>query len=252
MIVYKYMTNEGFKRFCQNPALKFSKISDFNDPFDAQFMGIDNFYKKLLYKSYVKKYLSMPCANFEDDFYRIVNEFNQEIDVLWKKLIDNYRVSCFTNYNKNMLMWSHYAENHKGVCIGIDLSSYKGLELERVSYKKPIIYPFFKKYFYIDGSPKRFTVNNKESFNKYSDKELKKYLWVKNSFWSYENEYRIILDKENISEDGLYKLNKSNVKEVIYGVNNTYFKSCYIPPFNEANFYKANKLMGKLKLDLLY
>ena len=46
----------------------------------------------------------------------------QEIDTLYSDK-NKYGISCFSkNYNE-ILMWSHYADNHNGICIEVEIDN---------------------------------------------------------------------------------------------------------------------------------
>src|SRR5579859_3391268 len=45
-----------------------------------------------------------------------------------------WRLLSLTKNSNNMLMWSHYANNHTGVAIGVSIDSGPDLEIERVDY----------------------------------------------------------------------------------------------------------------------
>ena len=114
-------------------------------------------------------------------------------------LMDRFRVLCMTSIYNNILMWSHYAENHKGYCYGYSFYAiveqilemkYKGLcVMGLVSYK--------------DKRPKQTSTSNSFSYS-----ELKFYInatFTKFRDWQYEKEFRFVLifgdDVEEDSRD---------------------------------------------------
>lgn len=58
----------------------------------------------------------------------------------WAEIVDqtnkNLRICCFSEFNDSLLMWSHYADEHKGVCIEYDFKE----EDEIRSFLQPIDY----------------------------------------------------------------------------------------------------------------
>jgi hypothetical protein len=76
-----------------------------------------------------------------------------------------------TPHSDNILMWSHYAENHRGVCLEFDASVRLFGSAMAVQYRKD--YP-------------SFTVNVQNA-----DGVLQTIL-TKSDVWSYENEFRIV------------------------------------------------------------
>lgn len=94
------------------------------------------------------------------------------------------RILCLSKNNDNILMWGHYAYNHKGFVIGFDRN-----------------YRFFKgafKVYYSDSIPKLgdgilydFLIQKNETLE-----ELRKIFLTKSKLWEYENEYRCAFDVE--------------------------------------------------------
>lgn len=54
-------------------------------------------------------------ANIEKDIRKITLDLTE--------LKDNLRVTCFSEDNKSILMWSHYANHHTGFCVEYDFKS---------------------------------------------------------------------------------------------------------------------------------
>ena len=56
-----------------------------------------------------------------------------------EKARKNRRIGSFTTNAANSVMWTHYADNHKGICIGMRTGSLSNLSAARqVIYKKTI------------------------------------------------------------------------------------------------------------------
>ena len=86
---------------------------------------------------------------------------------------DKTLVGCFSSTNKSILMWSHYADNHRGVCIGYDFNKYKHL-----------LYPIDYREDYFDNCSQ----NVADSPYAADCAKL-----IKCIEWCYEHEWRIIL-----------------------------------------------------------
>ena len=55
--------------------------------------------------------------------YQTVKEsIDEEIDKQIYEMKKKFRVACFTENNIFPLMWSHYADSHKGLCLEYDLT----------------------------------------------------------------------------------------------------------------------------------
>lgn len=129
-------------------------------------------------------------------------EFKYNIDEARRALSDTidktFLVGCLCTDNKNRLMWSHYADCHKGFCIEYDFSSY---------YKKPndilllpVVYSNERTLLPLEAK-----ITNPKSSDELSQKlklGIIKVLVTKDAVWSYEDEWRIILplekDKHNV------------------------------------------------------
>jgi len=96
------------------------------------------------------------------------------------------------------LMWGHYANNHKGICIKY--------EFENLSFDNS----FFPEILNVEYSDKPIEIFN------YSHLELDalrfKILSNKYSKWKYENEIRLIH-----KDQGLVKIKRKSLKEIIFG-----------------------------------
>lgn len=95
----------------------FNSFDNLNDPFK-------NIQLKRLEASQDKKFKAAPKFYFYDSISNILQQFpkkREAIDALNAKL----SLSCFTTNHpkskKSMLMWSHYAKSHKGICYEYDI-----------------------------------------------------------------------------------------------------------------------------------
>ncbi|WP_159065838.1 DUF2971 domain-containing protein [Gorillibacterium timonense] len=99
-------------------------------------------------------------------------------------LSSNY-VSCFSETYESILMWSHYADYHRGFCIGYDFKSL-GLSDMRFRMLEPVVYrndmfdlsSFFNPDTLINNSTNIFVALYASI--------------VKSSEWAYEKEWRIV------------------------------------------------------------
>lgn len=124
--------------------------------------------------------------------YAILKAWHDDFCEKKNNLTEKFLVSCFTTEKDNILMWSHYANNHKGFCIEYDLSKakYNYLNLnkeERNIFDNlfPVIYSGTRKEI-ID-----YNFNGDTFLSWYLLGLLRKY-----HVWSYENEWRITLLKK--------------------------------------------------------
>jgi hypothetical protein len=90
--LFKYHAlNENTFSAIEESYIYHSDVTRFNDPFDCSARLISKFYKKNTYPKYPGD---------------VVN-----------KLLGHIGVACFSKTNRSILMWSHYAKDHTGICI---------------------------------------------------------------------------------------------------------------------------------------
>lgn len=159
----------------KNRRLKLSRLEEMNDPFELLAV-------------------SLRSKRDRADFLRIKRELHDEMGIL-----------CFSKTWHNPVMWSHYGDRHKGLCLGFDLLdewvlpvSYKGL---------------------------RFKSDAQKALPDDQEKLGTKLLSTKYKHWEYEKEIRITIRLEHaVREGGLYFLPFCNAlifREVIIGASNT-------------------------------
>ncbi len=166
MNLFHFRDKEFGLRSIKERRLKISRIMELNDPFE--FLG----------------------ASLED------REFRKAIIETKKQLSKTTGLLCFSQKWQNPVQWSHYANEHKGICMEFEVPDQF---IFKVNYEE-------------------------ERLNVESEIDLQtmyRYLTTKFAHWSYEEEYRlfITLDK-NEEENGLYFSDFSEnliLKKVIVG-----------------------------------
>lgn len=134
-----------------------------------------------------------------------------------KQIRDKFLVGCFTTNYDSILMWSHYADNHRGVCIEFDIP-----DNEQELYSKVI---------YSETRPSNNLVQGIEKIcghllgkgeidmaDKLFIKLMTEPYYTKSKNWSYENEYRLLFpEKDIVNNDRFYKDKFSdNVERIAY------------------------------------
>jgi len=112
---------------------------------------------------------------------------------------------CFSGGWTNPVQWSHYADRHRGLCLGFDVNA----PVHRVKYVKYRLKP--------DSGSLR---QNDSAAQKY----VMRILTTKFEHWRYEDEYRVFPELKVKDERGLYffEFGKEFVlREVIVGHNST-------------------------------
>lgn len=97
-------------------------------------------------------------------------------------------ISCFSEVKDSILMWSHYANNHKGFCIEYDFNDI-GIDSDLINALQPAIYRDE-----IFNIGKHFKETQEESNGLH--RILEGYAAIiKSNEWKYEQEWRIIFRK---------------------------------------------------------
>lgn len=104
-----------------------------------------------------------------------------------RDLAENRGILCFSDSWQNPVIWGHYAEQHKGLCLGFDVPDHC---LGKVDYSR-----------------KRLVADLEKLTNQANLKpdDARQFLFTKYSHWRYEREYRSFVTLEDRdSETGLY------------------------------------------------
>lgn len=96
---------------------------------------------------------------------------------------------CLSESNNIIPMWAHYAGNHTGVCIGYDLTDF---ELGYEETYHPILY--------VRNSDFTEEINNIDNDERNKLKILEEPFLKKSYDWSYEKEWRILINKMQLKQ----------------------------------------------------
>ena len=179
--IYKYTAYRP--AFFENFFLRLSRFGDFNDPFE---MVLGNYLASIGQEEYnaiieMASHLSDP-----DSFYNFAIDAQCGVRA-WAGIM------CFTSKKDNLLMWSHYASNHEGICIEFDGSS------DFFNGKYTDACEFFgsrqKDHYENIGQLRKVDYKNERpSYMDPGEIEYNTESWfVKSLEWSYEEELRLIL-----------------------------------------------------------
>lgn len=211
-IVYKYISFEKGKELLNSKKILFKCPTIFNDPYDC--------YNELV------KFENIPApfrTNIYDKFHGFINEKerisfdinSQNIsDFELKEFISNkalplvlsqYGITCFSKNYNNLLMWSHYAESHKGMCIGFDLEKlYFGLR-DLVTESTILCVKYSRKFEPVNYFEEKYSVLN--------------CMRVKSHHWKYEKEIRITISPINFSKSNsiLLPIEAGSINRIYFG-----------------------------------
>lgn len=143
--LYHFINLENGIENLKNKRLRVSANCELNDPFE--FNNID------IYKSK------------NDDIELRCKFLKTLIDIHLRPI---FGIICFSKDWHNSTMWSHYADKHKGLCLGFDIDEDLALRVNYTSRRIPL-----------DKNDTIKSVIHKMITHKYSN-------------WSYEKEYRCV------------------------------------------------------------
>lgn len=197
--IYKYVDIETAKRILENSTLKFSKPSEFNDPFDCN-LTIDTNNSQEEIEAYIS--LVKRSKNLNDEQVKeLRRSFHspKKLHAITNQSIsdakETFGVTCFSKNPDSILMWSHYADKHRGACLKLNILA------DAEFFMTPFPVKYKKKY------PKYNYIRNREGTAKFL-------LETKSIDWKYENEIRVMKRGAN-----LYNFKKEALCGIIFGAN---------------------------------
>lgn len=145
----------------------------FNDPFDTKCLFTNE-------TSKVIADLDKTAEIFPDEskiiaYYR--KNHTLEINDFHARL-KNLGIVSLAENRKNILMWSHYADNHKGICI--EFKRHKNNKLGDPNYTQKVIYT--KRYPSLPPKSLHLNADRTSSFSRV--------IYTKSKCWTYEQEWR--------------------------------------------------------------
>ncbi len=205
-ILYKYRAlNEYTLMSLVNRSVWFSNPSFLNDPFDCQ-IKIDNTVpskekfevdigkaiEKIASKTYGTCSIDMPdpavCyknGNLSDEIIKEVNSYKDYIESDLKKI----GVLSLSADPENTTMWSHYAHNHTGICIGYKTKDiFKKNKLSQILHKVEYQPKETINFNAFDIYTQTCCNNDKEEIQKIRSEIFS----TKSDDWEYEKEWRMI------------------------------------------------------------
>jgi hypothetical protein len=208
--LYKFMSfnPEYLEQILVGSRLYHALPQQFNDPFEckphwywpenvAEVRGL----RKEFYS--IAKRQGVPNKEAEKYASKSMSNRRETEKALKKIIIQNYqkiRVCSFSTSNTNILLWSHYANSHEGLCIAFDANALPFAACLKVNYQDE--YPYLE--FPMPGDARGF-----------------KPALTKSSSWTYEDEYRSILypnAEDQLPNDGeAYFFDPESITDIYLG-----------------------------------
>lgn len=139
--------------------------------------------------------------DFQGSEEKLADEINQIYASTHEKFCKEFQehigISCFTEDCSNILMWSHYSDGHKGICLEYDVSLFANLS-QTYNIVEGALFPvryLNKSQDLIDLTIKFFTQSFNPSVKLTLQEEAclnRKTILTKACCWSYELEWRLV------------------------------------------------------------
>lgn len=199
MRVYHLMTERWGLTALRSSQLKLARLGDMNDPFEL--LGIE-----------------LPKRRDREDFNALKAQMNDTIGLL-----------CFSRSWSSPVLWSHYGDKHKGICLGFDIPD---------ELVKPVTY-----------QGKRFASRIEHAITRHSETVGYKLLTTKYEHWRYEDEVRLIVKLEGAPRDGEFYFapfgGALRLREIITG-HRCYLSSSTLRSIVEAAGHRASITRARL------
>lgn len=228
---YKYrdFDDENMEKIIRNSSLYFSPIENFNDPFDCKLS-----YKQNYTNQEIQNYIVSLKERKSDTPHRIKDlkksfgkkhDFIKSQNSMKEQIIASMGVLSLSSNYDNILMWSHYSKNHKGLVFEFTPRTPQGIG--------DCFFPLLE-------------VKYSESYEELSYVndiilEAQKLMLTKYKDWAYEEEYRCI----SLDYQGEKPFYKDELTSIIFGAKatigniNKIKKLCHEHDFHHVEFKQA-------------
>ncbi len=185
-MLYRYRPGNAWDiENIKNGNIWLSTLSEFNDPFECKiYIDFEKIANDLIQLH--PDILMLMKINHIDQNHPIYKNYINESKENGKKLIEELAikrnrafVASFSENKNSLLMWAHYANSHKGFCIGYDF--------------RDIIDMFGVDIFPIRYSDEYLTISSLKNFYDHDDVFLKS-IKTKSMEWAYEKEWRLFCE----------------------------------------------------------
>ncbi len=233
-ILYKYIPTDSIKFFFERKTICFSPSNKFNDPFEikAKFKNIP--------REDIMSLISKSERSIEHFKGKYLSQhiLDKSIQEAFNKSANDYGILCLSSEENIILMWSHYAENHSGLVIGIDIEKLIYFLKSKLNIPEPKIKA-------VSYSKFPFEINSLIDITNIVSIYFNKY-----EAWSYEQEWRMIFpcrdiknsDYKPIPINGVITIPENVIHSVTFGVKTT------CKTINTIKKYIANNNFNHVKL----
>lgn len=205
-----YVLNPFFLSLLESHSIWFAPASQFNDPWDAG--GAVSILKSNTEIESSVLRLFFPAEELESLSALTDHEKYARLEADLRDTFGLLRFSCFSQRYDSNPMWAHYADNHRGVCLGF-------VFMRRIDAITSAVDSPFNGYYAVRYDTHFAQVKDINTIG--SAIEV---LFTKHPDWAYEREVRFIKlgDAKFPGKGGTIEFNKASLRTVILG--------CKVPP----------------------
>jgi hypothetical protein len=194
--VYKYRSFDcNTQSLFENHSLWFSNPSSFNDPFDCQIVEHDRYTRDEIYNYFANRMGQSPdrAGQLADLHLTDPQLLPSLLENVKQSVIGSKGILSMSENRNNILMWSHYSNSHSGFVMGFDVASDIPFFTLPLHVRYETNYPAYR---YLT-EPDRIVSHG---------------LLTKSSLWSYEQEIRVIKNRQ-----GLHSFSEQALVEIVLG-----------------------------------
>lgn len=235
--LYRYRPLTGYaredvERILAHGQIRFSSPAHFNDPFDckvSRVLDVPEATKEIWLRERICREILACVVSRSGVCAQVPSNLDEQVEQRFQKLwacVDaiarddlgeiqrsiNYRgVLPLSEPWDDILMWSHYADGHKGICLKFRRCALKFPHghLKSPPYQNAFYKP--EKVRYSEPYPAATLIQSKP-WEIYSD-----WLMTKSCHWSYEQEWRVILQPEKTADSNQYGWKAPSEWNAAYG-----------------------------------
>ncbi|MGR2823910.1 DUF2971 domain-containing protein, partial [Vibrio vulnificus] len=228
--LYKYLPfNDGAKCLLKDGTMKFSSYDTFNDPFDCvvsyDLDEADKYMssRKDLIKAAGDRIGLSPAKRLQNKGVMLKRlEHSLVSGAASNDIAKEWGVCCLSSQADNILMWSHYADNHQGLLIEFTTDQ---------NHIGMVTNPEY----YLTAWPIEYTEKMPVRKLGVRDFEAVKEQFLRKSIdWAYEKEHRCLSHRKG---PGIYPFDKTMVTKVVAGVR-----------MSDEDFIKLKQLVEQFEI----
>lgn len=231
--LFKFRAIKRAKQILQDCTFRFSSPTAFNDPFDCSLDEVTT-YSMSEIKSFFDGYggYSKIPRKRRDLIKQDKSIVSEWIKAAKDKAVNSRGVLALSGTVEEILLWSHYADDHKGLAIELSLKEDLGFFLA------PRIMKYYDEY-----TPTNYLSDPEGTVDAILSRKYIK--------WEYEKEFRIY---KNDSANADIAINPNAIKSVYFGLKtkqseiDDVISICSTQALSHVRFFQAKKVYGEFKL----